>query len=328
MDRSGKYERAVEYWGYMGSGNMHSTTTDLLKWLRNFYDPQPGWEAPFDMLQTQDPFNNGKENPYAFGVDVREANGYKRIGHGGAIGGFRSFIGTYPEKELSIVVLGNFSSSSTGRKADLISAILLGKEEESEEEDFYESLKTVRLSNEDLTPYEGYYWSDKTHFVRKIYLRNDTLRYYRTKDSESPLVPIGPHEFQMWEVYDDIKLRFESDSGGKKALAMRFNGGAPDILKEFEQRTLTQEEVSDYTGNYYSPELETTYRIYKNEERLYWHHARHGDFEMSILKPDVLEAAFPFSIVKFQRNEEGIITGIRVSNGRVRNLWFERLPTP
>jgi len=34
------FERAVEYWGYVGSGNMHSTTNDLLTWLENFYNPQ------------------------------------------------------------------------------------------------------------------------------------------------------------------------------------------------------------------------------------------------------------------------------------------------
>ncbi len=47
------FSRSVEYWGYVGSGNMHSTTNDLLVWLTNFYHPQNGWEEAFQIMQTQ-----------------------------------------------------------------------------------------------------------------------------------------------------------------------------------------------------------------------------------------------------------------------------------
>ena len=316
------YERAVEYWGYVGSGNMHSNHDDLLKWSQNFYKPTPGWETAFDMLQTQDTFNNGEENSYAFGVDIGMENGNKQIGHGGAIGGFRSFISTYPEKELSIVVLSNFSSANPGRKGNQIADILLGTGEVVDDEGFFESLSTVELSNKELARFEGFYWNDASSYVRKVYLKNDTLRYYRSENNESPLVPIGANEFQMWEVDGDYKIKFESD--GNKAMILTYNGGAPIVSTEFQPSILTKEDLESYTGEYYSPELETTYRIFLRDQQLFWYHTRHGEFEMDLLKRDVLEGEFPFSIVNIQRDENGEINGLRVSNGRAKNVWFEK----
>ncbi|MEM8888077.1 MAG: serine hydrolase domain-containing protein, partial [Bacteroidota bacterium] len=105
------YSRAVEYWGYVGSGNMHSTAEDLLYWMDNYRNPKIGWEKAFRRMQEVGKLNNGNSINYAFGININEALGKKFIGHGGAIGGFRSNVVCFPQEKLSIVVLSNFSSS-------------------------------------------------------------------------------------------------------------------------------------------------------------------------------------------------------------------------
>src|SRR5690606_32365921 len=80
------FEKAVEYWGYVGSGNVHTTAGDLLKWLSNFSKPQVAWEDSFKMMQTVDFLNNGRPNNYAFGVNIDNLKEHKRIQHGGSIG--------------------------------------------------------------------------------------------------------------------------------------------------------------------------------------------------------------------------------------------------
>jgi len=125
--KSKDFSRAVEYWGYVGSGNMHSTTADLLLYLKNYHQPHDDWKAAFHKMRTLGVLNNGDTLDYAFGVKLDRYKEENRVQHGGAIGGFRAFIASYPEKELDIVVLSNFSASSPNTKADQIADIILNK---------------------------------------------------------------------------------------------------------------------------------------------------------------------------------------------------------
>jgi len=321
--RGTMFERAVEYWGYVGSGNVHSTTEDLLKWLTNFQDPQSGWEAHFQMLQTVDKLNNGEANSYAFGVVIGNNKGVKSIGHAGAIGGFRANVITYPDEKLSIAVLTNFSSSSVGQKSNAISKILLGESDNEEVVKITSPVKTIKLSQKALASYEGSYWNDKENLTRKIYLKNDTLRYYRSENSESPIVPLGKDEFQMMEVSDVVSVKYKMN-GLDRSMIVTVGDGQPGTFIGFEPVEPTREELESYTGEFYSPELETTYKIYLKNDSLSYHHARHGDFQMKLLKKDVLEGKWPLSIAKYKRDGEGQVIGFYVSNGRVKNLWFEK----
>ena len=321
----GNYLRAVEYWGYVGSGNIHSTTNDLLKWLSNFYAPQTNWEEAFKLMKTLDKLNDGSDNNYAFGLFIDKHLGNDLIQHSGAIGGFRTYAGTYPDKKLSIVVLTNFSASSSGSKANQIHEILLTKldADNSETVKKNDSLKQIYLSNDELKKYESSYLNDKDSYARKIYLRNDTLRYFRSSTSESPIVPIGNDEFQMLTTDADLKIKF-TINGKLKSMIVTVNNGEPSIFQGFESRTLTTKDLLSYTGEFYSQELETTYNMYLENDTLFCHHARHGEFKMKVLKNDVLESEWPMTITKYKRNKKGEVTGIYVSNGRVRNLWFEK----
>ena len=85
------FVRATEYWNYYGSGNVHTTVKDLLIWLNDFTNPPEDWKTLFDLLQTVDNLNNGKKNNYAFGIEIADYKGEKRIQHGGSVGGFRSY---------------------------------------------------------------------------------------------------------------------------------------------------------------------------------------------------------------------------------------------
>lgn len=322
---NGEFLKEVEYWGYVGSGNIHSTTNDLLKWMNNFNDPQNNWKEPFKLMTTLDKLNDRSDNNYAFGVRMIKALGYDIIKHGGTIGGFNSYAGTCPEEKLNVVVLTNFSSSSPDSKANQIYEILLPKLDAVKNKDVKKNntLKPIYLSNNELKKYEATYWNDKENYARKIYLKNDTLRYSRSSTNETPIVPIGNDKFQMLTTSADLKIKF-TINGKQKSMIVTVDNGKPNISHNYEVRTMTRKDLLSYTGQFYSPELETTYSIYLKNDTLYWHHSRHGDFKMKVLKNDVLEGEWPMLITKYKRDKRGKTTGFYVSNGRVRNLWFEK----
>ncbi|MGD1890372.1 MAG: serine hydrolase domain-containing protein [Cyclobacteriaceae bacterium] len=315
------FTRAVEYWDYVGSGNMHSTARDLLTWMSNFANPSPGWEEHFTMLQTLDNFNDGTPNPYAFGVNIGSFYEQRLVTHGGSIGGFRSNVITFPDKELSIVILTNFSSANPGQKTRAIAGILLGSEESAPSAD--SSVETIQLSKKALTKFEGDYWNNREKYTRRVYLKEDTLRYARSKNNESALLPISKNEFLMLGASSDLRVHFE-EAKGTMNMSVATQNESPSSFYRYEATESNSDELTNYTGTFYSPELETSYRIVLNGDELAAHHTRHGKLPMKRVKKDVLEGEWPLSIVEYQRDDNGNIEGIQVSNGRVRNLWMKK----
>ena len=321
------FSRAVEYWGYVGSGNIHSTTDDLLKWLTNYYNPQPDWEKPFQLMKTRGILNNGDTLDYAFGINISKYKGINGISHGGSIGGYRSLMVAIPDHELNIAILTNFSSSNIGSKLHRISDILLKLDADAVPGLITaDSISSKRLSNEELAKFCGHYWNEKSRHSRKIFLKYDTLRYSRPESSESKLLPIEENTFQMLNVAFVIKVSFEILPNNRKVMMVRVNDDDPILSESYDPPEMTRELLSSYTGRYYSPELDTHYSLYvQGDSLLMGNHSRHGDFEISIIREDDLEGKLSaFSDIKVKRDQKKRILGLLVSNGRVRNLWFEK----
>jgi len=83
---------------------------------------------------------------------------------------------------------------------------------------------------------------------------------------------------------------------------------------------------TDYTGRFYSPELETIYTIRQKGDDLELVHVHHGETALKPTAKDSFSANWWFfSSIKAVRNAQNVVVGLRVSNGRVRNLWLKRL---
>jgi CubicO group peptidase (beta-lactamase class C family) len=85
--------------------------------------------------------------------------------------------------------------------------------------------------------------------------------------------------------------------------------------------------LTDFTGTYTSEELDTTYRLFVEGGHLIARHQRHPDLIFTPIAEDTFSTdVWFFGQVRFERDSEGVITGMRVSgsSGRVRNLLFER----
>jgi hypothetical protein len=265
--------------------------------------------------------NDGSPNNYAFGVILEEFNGYERIRHTGSTGGYKSFICTYPNEKLNIVVMTNFSSSSHSQKGNQISEIILGR---SDAMTNVESLKEINLPIDDLKKFEGHYWNNRSIYSRNIYIKDDTLRYSRSKSNETPLIPVGNNKFRM-DGFDGVYVTFESKDNGIDKMVVNIDNDPPIVMRPFIPIDLSSITPSSYIGEFYSPELETSYYTYVKNDKLLWHHPRHGDFNINATyKDDVFQSNYPLNNILYKRNKRGIITGILVSNNRVKNLWFEK----
>ena len=86
---------------------MLSTVGDWLLWNENFTHAKVGGEALVKALQTPATLSNGKTIAYAFGLTVDTFDGLREVSHGGSTGGYRTWIGRYPDRAVSIAVMCN-----------------------------------------------------------------------------------------------------------------------------------------------------------------------------------------------------------------------------
>lgn len=321
-DRSdGVFQRSIDYWAYYGSGNVHATVEDLLTWGENFYRPKKGWESLFRRLETTDPFNDGTPNDYAFGVTVGEVKGKKVIAHGGSIGGFRSNFVAIPEEELVITILTNFNRANPGGRTfqafDLIAESGNNTEGQKTEE-----VKPISLSVEELKAFENHFWNPVDKYMRRIYVKNDTLMYWRGENNESKLIPVSKREFKMLGAGGNYRVRFEG-KGEKMKMVFRQEDGSLIYADRFVLTDPTEAELKSYVGKYYSSELDVFYEFLWKENKLTWYHQRRGYGDVTRVKQDVLNTGE--FIAEFNREPSGKVVGAKFTSGRVRNLRLEKV---
>lgn len=302
-----------------GASNVYSTCNDILKWSKNFSHASKEWQKAFARLKTLDALNSGKKNNYAFGVIVDDFFGNDRVQHTGAIAGFRSIMYVYPNDDLEIVILSNYTSPQLFKIADQVSQLFLHNKSET---GFTNTtlITPIQLDTNSIKKFEGMYWSDITNYSRKIYVEHDTLWYLRTNNKKSPLIPIAENEFQIGGINEKLVLKFETNTN-KLSVISADNSAIP--FEKYEDKAPTIEELNAYTGIFYSNELETYYKIGLKNGKLFGYHSRFGEFEIEILKKDVLSWS-GMAISKYQRNKDGAITGFTITMNRIRNLWFEK----
>jgi CubicO group peptidase (beta-lactamase class C family) len=89
---------------------------------------------------------------------------------------------------------------------------------------------------------------------------------------------------------------------------------------------LTADELRGYTGSYSSPELGAICKIDVDQDHLIVKHARNEDVRLAALGKDQFTGAGSFQQVHFERDAQGRINGLRVSNGRALGVLFQRQP--
>ena len=87
---------------------------------------------------------------------------------------------------------------------------------------------------------------------------------------------------------------------------------------------LTPEQLTEFEGDYYTEELDTTYTIVVSENRLVAKHRRHDDISLTYAGDHFTGNVWFFPEIRFTRDDTGQIVGFRLTGGRVRNLHFKK----
>jgi CubicO group peptidase (beta-lactamase class C family) len=89
--------------------------------------------------------------------------------------------------------------------------------------------------------------------------------------------------------------------------------------------SLSSKELDKITGIYFSPELETIYKLYLKGGKLMGKHFRHGNFMLQYEGNDQFRSDkgfFPKMVLS--KDKKGQIIGLKLSTSQARNVWFEK----
>ena len=317
------FSQPLKYWTYMGNGNVYTTLADLAKWLENFQSKKLGGAEGIAEMVKPGVLNNGEALTYGLGIGVGEYRGLKRYSHGGSVGGYRSNMVYFPEQQLGIIVLSNFSSANPGGKVRALTDMLLADHlaeaaaTESAPPDISREKVTLDLAQVD-------------PFLGKYYVEGVTVEFGRQKDQlfvfaegQMPMpvsvVPSSENTFFSENVNLAMRIIEPDEEPAPHRIYVEFNGARHRGFQLWDA-----EKSQDLAGTYYSPELDTRYEIVLEAGSYRVLHQRHEAFElMPVGEDELVGTAYFFRDVQVER-ENGTVKGIRVSNGRVRNLWFEK----
>ena len=87
---------------------------------------------------------------------------------------------------------------------------------------------------------------------------------------------------------------------------------------------LTPKQLTEFEGDYYTEELDTTYSIRVQGNQLVAQHIRHDDILLTYTDGHFVGNTWFFPEIHFTRDNTGRVTGFRLTGGRVRNLHFEK----
>ncbi|TBW29950.1 serine hydrolase [Gramella sp. KN1008] len=324
---SDQYKKSVLNYANVGATSLFTTVEDLSLWAMNFTDIKVGDASIITKMNTPAVLNNGESFGGALGQFVGDYKGLKEIQHGGADAGYRSYLTRFPEENFAVAVLSNSNGFNTRRIAHKVTDIYLKdkiKTDDTTEEVKEESeAEVVAIDQSLLEKYTGDFELEPG-FILTISSEDTQLMVQATGQPKVVLQPVSMTEFRVAGV--EAKIEFIANEENNIDLLKLHQGGqimeAPRA-KKFDESTV---DLSDFVGEFYSDELATTYYFTVVNDGLVAKHNRLSDFKLIPVKKDMFKGdTWFFGQVEFIRDENDSITGCKVSNGRVRNLFFEKL---
>ncbi len=321
---SGGYKKSVLNFANVGATSLFTTVEDLSLWSMNFSNMVVGDTSIINTMNTPAILNNGKTFGGALGQFVGEYKGLNEIQHGGADAGYRSYLTRFPDQNFAVIVFSNSAEFNSGRMAHKVVDIYLKdkiKTEEKQEEVKEESTsEVIALDQNTAATYVGDF-ELQPGFIITVSSNNGQLSKLATGEAEVSLTPISTTEYTVEGV--DAKIEFIPNSGKNIEMIKLHQGGQIMEAPRVEAFDKTSVNLSDFSGEYYSEELSTTYYFTLVGDTLVAKHNRLSDFNLNPIKKDMFTG--DFGQVQFIRDANNAITGYKVSNGRVRNLYFEKV---
>lgn len=325
--RTGAYRMSLTNFDTAGATSLHTTVEDLQLWDENFYHPRIGGPNFTELMLHRDKLNNGELQDYASGLEVGTYKGIPMVGHGGADAGYRSGITRFPDQHFTVSVLCNTAEAGPGGLINQVADVLLAKDFKAPAAPAKETAKAalIPLTPNQLTGVAGLYWNRENDDFTHISVKDGKLLLDVGRNELHELQQFAPSRFRIvgapWS--DSLELHFVSAQAGKPSyMEQIFNGGTPDISESVPVFEPTAAELSEFSGDFVSEEIDPVYRISIQDGKLTLNCLKHEADTLTPTTTDVFTG--DIGTVRFTRDTSKRISGFILDADRIQNFRFTR----
>ena len=306
----------------IGDGGIFTTINDIKKWDDAFYESTVLSKTFWAMMTEQGILNNGEVISYASGLMIGKYKGLKTIRHGGAFVGFRAELLRFPEQKLSIAIFANRADANPSRMANQVADILL-------KDKLIEEVVALKKKSGIILPKEKFQLSQlvgsyeiQPGVVAKLTIKNDSLNVFQSwNKSTYNIARVLADSFEIPGTENLIFTFSNLKDGFAQTLTVQ-QGDGETIATRKEEIDIAKVNLNDFTGSYYSTELDVNYNFEIEKENLVVRvEDQKSSVKLTISNLD--EFSSQFGLVRFQR-KGGIISGFELDSGRVKNLKFTK----
>jgi hypothetical protein len=204
-------------------------------------------------------------------------------------------------------------------KANAISDILF---DHPEEQSPSFEMEAVEIDPSRLDLFAGTYTvNEDPERLIDIIKEKDALFFQSTGRGRVKLSPAGANVF--FNNQQQLKIVFDESDETSYTMTQRGREYSGSKTVKF---VPAEKDLMEIAGHYWSPELKTHYSFFVREGKLFGYHTRHGEFQVVPFQRDIYHCrSAPMSKITVERDSEGQITGLYLTNNRVRNLWVEKM---
>ncbi len=312
--KDGGYRIDMTNWEQTGDGGVFTNVEDLFFWDQAFYNEKLGAGLAGE-LQTQGVLNDGRRNGYAFGLRIGEYRGFRTVGHSGSWVGYRSAVLRFPDQRFSVICLANVSTlGPMERCLEVADIYLAGAFKTPAAVPAIAKPAYLILPPGELDAKAGNYLDERRRTWIRLSAKDGGLELDEGGDTVL-LRPVGPASFAADPAVSGATLEFSG--GGPKAplkATLVISGEERSLIKAPPAPGLTVAKLAEYSGTYYSPELDMVYRLEVRGGELFVKYRNSSKSPLQAMAPDkfALEGtAFDFAgkrgVRGFTMNTAGII---------------------
>ncbi len=308
----------------VGDGAVFTNVLDLYRWDLNSYHNvlDGGGQELIEMVRTPGLFNDGKSSDYGFGLRVADYRSLPTVGHGGSWYGFRANLVQFPEQKFSVICLTNMAQMTPGSYSDKIADIWL-------EETFQSPLPqhtgqtVLEFARKDHEDKAGTYFSDTQKMAVSI-LAEENAMFLGFYSRKFPLAQTGDLTFvdDGGPLHIDARFIEASTTHGWKMHLKVEELDWDDEFQRYSGKPANESALAEYSGNYYSSELQTRYAIEVDGNSLKIISQKVPLFSLDFIRHDLFHG--DGITMQFTRDTAGKLSGLSISTGRVKEVHFTR----